>query len=257
MPTIYEGIDFVGALPVILWQARHVKQGAQARFLYVAPLTFLMEYSSRFSQEVRQKLESLKATIDRDLGTLDNFVNNLTFSQADEILLNANSVLDSYRTFMGHLYRGSAKPSYTGRRSGAASGKPRGTMEPSALEMMQGQGYLFEKEFVAKYGFNRNAVSRKLQDLAATYNWKRERTEAGWRYSPVVAASPTKPSAPAPEQTGDVAVTPGGAPIVEQGAPGKVSEPSVASQPTSGDAKKVKPKPKSKQEKAASSDSSS
>lgn len=211
-----------------------------------------MEYASRFSQDVRQKLESLKATIDRDLGTLDTYVGNLTFSQADEILLDASSVLDSYRTFMGHLYRGAGKPSYAARRSGGTRANSRGKMEPAALETMQGQGYLVDKEFVARYGFNQNAVARKLQELAATYNWRREKTDTGWKYTPVAVAPPAGPSAPAGEQGEQATASSGETPLVEQTAATEATGPSPADQQTSPETRKARQKSKSRQEKTPS-----
>lgn len=150
-----------------------------------------MEYSSKFSQEVKHNLESLRSAIDQDLGSLDNSVPNLTFSQADQILSGASSLLDSYKGFMGQLYRSTGR-TYGNRRT--SNGVARGRMEPAALETIQSQGYLNETDFVAKYGFNRNAVSRKLQELAVTYNWQRERTDAGWQYRPIV----TKVEEPTP-----------------------------------------------------------
>lgn len=37
------------------------------------------------------------------------------------------------------------------------------------------------------------SVTRKLQELAATYNWQRERTDAGWQYR-LIAVSKVEPA---------------------------------------------------------------
>lgn len=190
-----------------------------------------MEYSSKFSQEVRRGLEGLKAAIDKDLGDLDGIVPNLSFSQADEILSGTNLLLTSYQTAMKPLYLATSRPSYSARPSGSRrsdpSAEPRGKMEPAALETMREQGYLVDKEFVIKYGFNRNAVSRKLQDMAQAYNWRRDMTAEGWRYAPVTQT----PTAESASPTGELAIGPG-VPAVEAPAQAPAPETPTAAEST-------------------------
>jgi hypothetical protein len=194
--------------------------------LYSSGKDDVMEYSSRFSQEVRRGLEGLKAAIDKDLGELDGIVPNLSFSQADEILSATSALINSYQTVMRPLYRTAGKPSYGSRRPSSSAG-PRGKIEPAALETMREQGYLVDKDFILKYGFNRNAVSRKLQDMAQAYNWRRDRTAEGWRYAPLSQTPPAEAALPA----GELASGPG-VPAVDAPAQAPATETPTAAEST-------------------------
>lgn len=156
-----------------------------------------MDYTQKIAGELSRHLQRLRDAVDTDIKEIESLVPSLTLAEIDSFAQQTSGLVNSYRRAMNPLYRNRPRP--TGYRERPArvpgsEGRQSG-IEQAAMEMMQQKGYVSEAELSTGYGFNRNAVRRKLGDLVQTYGWERERSpEDGWRYAPKAAPPVSVPA---------------------------------------------------------------